>query len=132
MEGISDIKIVALDAKRPPVVRKAPYIDLFFELSHKAPKVWCEDFNGLLSKYKFPAKVQPDPGLFIETWVRTPDDVAPHLEHLKLEVAECNERYIENVRLAQGRKDGENAATAQGTGEQGRLNRIVAGLLFDS
>ncbi len=38
MEGISDIKIVSIDSKRPPVIRKQPYIALFFTLSHKGPK----------------------------------------------------------------------------------------------
>ena len=31
MEGISDIKIIGIDEKRPPKIRKEPYIDLVFK-----------------------------------------------------------------------------------------------------
>jgi len=130
MEGISDIRIVGLDARRPPVIRKAPYIDLFFELSHAVPKDWSEDFNGLLSKSEFPAKIQIAEGLYIETWVRTPDEVTEQFELLKSKVAECNERYIARTMLSRGDRDAKNSSLEGETGEQGRLNRIVAGLEF--
>jgi len=45
MDGISDIRIVGIDAKRPPIIRKEPCIDIYFELSHKVPKYWAEEFN---------------------------------------------------------------------------------------
>ena len=37
MEGISDLKIIGTDERRPPIIRKEPYIDVFFKLSHQAP-----------------------------------------------------------------------------------------------
>ena len=132
MEGISDIKIVALDPRRPPVIRKEPYLDLYFELSHKVPEDWSADFNELAAKKKLAAKIKPDEGLFIETWVRGPDDIIAHLEALKAKVAECNENYIAKIALRRGQEDDENALLASGTGEQGRLNRIIAGLDFDT
>ena len=97
MEGISDIKMIGLDPRRPPVLNKAPYIDLNFELSHEVPAAWAEDFNGSMSKHKFPAKIGADKRLFIETWVRSPDDVSSHFDLLKTKIAECNERFIARV-----------------------------------
>ncbi|HEY5700614.1 MAG TPA: hypothetical protein VIT83_00825 [Gammaproteobacteria bacterium] len=131
MEGISDIKIVSIDSKRPPVIRKQPYIDLYFTLSHKVPKGWGEDFNVLMLKQKFKTKIQPDEGLYIETWVGKPDDVVQHFTLLKTKVAECNEQYIAKVKLKASQRDGENSALAEEPGEQGRLNRIMASLEFE-
>ena len=130
MKGISDIKIVAVDSKRPPVIRKQPYIDLFFTLSHKVPKEWAVDFNALVSKLSFKSKIQTDEGLYIETWVRTPDDVAGHFEMLKAKTTECNENYIAKIQLSASKRDSESAALGNETGEQGRLNRIISGLQF--
>lgn len=131
MEGISDIRISGIDETRPPRVRKEPYINLYFKLNHKAPKEWCEDFNRLVSKKKFPAKVDPLIGLYIDTWVRKPEEVDPAFEGLKLAVKVCSEEYVERIR-EQARKDEANASSnLDDEGEQGRLNRIIAGLKFD-
>lgn len=83
MEGISDIRIVGLDERRPPRIRKEPYINLFFKLSHEAPADWCQCFNSLLAKHGSTPKIKPDEGLFIETWVRKPGEIEAHLELLK-------------------------------------------------
>ena len=131
MEGISDIKIVALDSKRPPAIRAAPYIDLFFELSHEVPRDWSVEFNALMSKHKPPAKIQTDKGQFIETWVRTPDDVVKQFELLKAKVAECNDIFTAIIMARLGRKNDANSSLENQPGEQGRLNRIVAGLKFE-
>lgn len=130
MEGISDIKIIAVDSKRPPVIRKQPYIDLFFTLSHKVPKEWAIDFNGLVSKQNFRSKIQTDEGLYIETWVRTPDEVSGHFNMLKDKVAECNESYTAKVLLRASKRADANSAIGNEQGEQGRLNGIIAGLEF--
>ena len=130
MEGISNIRIVALDAKRPPVIRKEPYIDLAFELSHKVPKNWGEEFNGLVAKKEFSASIRVDEGLYIETWVRSPDEVVANFDFLKRMVAECTAQYIAKIELSKGKQDAENTATNATLGEQGRLNTIVAGLDF--
>lgn len=132
MDGISDIKITGIDSKRPPVTRKQPYIDLYFQLSHKVPRNWAEDFNALLSSRKIRAKIQPDEGLYIETWVRGPDDVVERLKLLNSKIAECNESYIAKVLLRASTKDSQNSALENEGGEQGRLNRIVSSLEFEA
>jgi hypothetical protein len=130
VEGISDIKIVGIDERRPPRIRKEPYIELYFRLSHKAPVDWCQNFNALLSKHYYAPKIRVDDGLFIETWVRKPDEIGDLLEVLKTNVAKCSAAYIQNIEARQlaasraGHQDEE-------TGEQGRLNRIVAQLDYD-
>jgi hypothetical protein len=123
MEGISDIKIVGMDEKRPPKIRKEPYIDLVFRLSHKASPDWCRDFNDLMMKHEYAPK--------IETWVRTPDEIVAYFQLLKEKLAECTAQYIEKRRVSDLSKDSDNEALKQGEGEQGRLNRIIAGLDFD-
>jgi hypothetical protein len=132
MEGISDIRITGMDERRPPVIRKQPYIDLFFKLSHQAPADWCRDFNNLLSKHPSTPKIKEVEGLYIEAWVRTPDDIAPLLEQLKATVTKCTHQYIRRIELA-ARKAGDASASLahESSGEQGRLNRILAALDFD-
>ena len=129
MEGISDIKISGIDEMRPPRIRKEPYINLFFKLIHKAPSDWCDHFNHLVAKREYPVKIDPAAGLFIETWVRKPDEIEPALEGLKKAVSQCNQDYI-----ARSLAEANGAAATQeklgDTGEQGNLNRIVAGLDF--
>jgi hypothetical protein len=132
VEGISDIKIAGIDEKRPPVIRKEPYIDIFFKLSHQAPADWCKDFNALLSKHPTAPKIKEKEGLYIEGWVRTADEIEIFLEQLKEKIAECNRLYIERIELSLHNSNDSNALLAQqGGGEQGRLNRIIAALNFD-
>jgi hypothetical protein len=131
MEGISDIKIVGIDAKRPPVIRKEPYINMYFKLSHKVPLDWGQDFNALMAKIQCAGKINTTDGLYIETWVRTPDEITEHLQLLKDKIAECNKLYIAKILMSQSKQDGKNAALGQESGEQGRLNTIIAGLKFD-
>ena len=131
MEGISDIKITGIDDKRPPVIRKEPYIDIYFKLSHQAPLLWCKDFNAILSKHPSTPRINEKEGLYIETWVRKPDEIAGLLERLKETVVECTRRYIERVELSMRNTNDANALLSkQGGGEQGRLNKIIAELDF--
>lgn len=130
MEGISDIKITGIDEKRPPRIRKEPYIDLCFKLAHKAPVDWCQDLVDHVSKMDFPIKIDTQECLYIETWVRSPHDIAAHLQTLKKAVAECNARYIEKIRAGERDLDDGIDALARETGPQGQLNRIIAGLDF--
>ena len=131
MEGISDIKIISIDDKRPPKIRKEPYIDIVFKLSHQAPADWCSDFNALLARHPTTPKIKEKEGLYIEAWVRTPDEIPPFFELLKEKVAECSRRYIERIELSTRNEGDANALLAGETGEQGRLNRIIAALDFD-
>ena len=130
MEGISDLKISGIDEMRPPRIRKEPYINLFFKLVHKAPKDWCDHFNHLVAKREYPVKIDPARGLFIETWVRRPVEIESSLEGLKKAVSRCNQDYIARV-LAEANSAVAMQDNADDTGEQGKLNRIVAGLDFD-
>ncbi|HKK05089.1 MAG TPA: hypothetical protein VKA50_04505 [Gammaproteobacteria bacterium] len=132
MEGISDIRIAGIDDRRPPIIRKEPYIDIFFKLSHQAPADWCREFNNLAAKHPSSPRMKETEGLIIETWVRTPDEIVPLLDRLKDLVAQCTRQYIERIEES-ARQTGEaNASLAHESGEQGRLNRILAGLDFDT
>ena len=130
MEGISDIRIVGMDETRPPRIRKEPYIDLCFRLSHKVPIDWCRDFTGLQSKQVFSSKINTDECLYIETWVRLPSEIAGQLQMLKQTITECNASYIEKIEASQRDRAGGNDQLQKAEGPQGDLNRIIAGLDF--
>jgi len=133
MEGISDIRISGIDEQRPPLIRKEPYINLYFKLNHKAPKEWCEQFNDLLRKGQYPIELKLDEGLYIESWVRKIEEIKPMVDHLKQAVTKCTEMYIAKID-ADARADAEASSNAsvEDSGEQGRLNRVIAELDFDS
>jgi len=132
MEGISDIKIIGIDEKRPPKILREPYIDLFFKLSHKVPLDWGRDFKDLMAGHPSKAKVDEKNGLFINAWVRTPDEIAEFLELLKKKVDECSRNYIERIEASTRSAGDADASMAQEeSGEQGRLNKIIAALEFD-
>ena len=103
-----------------------------FQLSHKAPPDWCKDFNDSLSKNSYAPKINLDDGLYIQTWVRSIDEIVGLLHLLKTSVAECTVRYIEKVQQSARAADGENSLLKEGSGEQGRLNAVIAGLDFKS
>lgn len=130
MEGISDICIIGIDETRPPRIRKEPYIDIFFKLSHQAPADWCKDFNNLVSSSSSSAKIVEKEGLFIETWVRSPDDIIALLQYLKDTVMECTEKYIQRIELSAKNALQDNSLGNEVSGEQGRLNQIIASLEF--
>ena len=130
MEGISDIRITGIDETRPPRIRKEPYIDLCFRLAHKAPVDWCHDFTDHQSKSAFPSKIDIKECLYIETWVRTQDEIIGHLQSLKKAVAQCNVRYIEKIEARERGRDGDIDALAKEAGPQGQLNRLIAALDF--
>ena len=130
MEGISDIKIAGIDERRPPRIRKEPYIDLCFRLTHKAPVDWCQDFSDSQTKVAIPVKIDTKECLYIETWVRSQDEIVGRLQILKKAVAECNTRYIEKVQALERGRGGDNDALAKEAGPQGQLNRLIAALDF--
>jgi len=131
MEGISDIKIIGIDEQRPPKIRKEPYIDIVFKLSHKAPADWCKDLNGLMSQHSCTPKIKEAEGLYIEAWVRTPDEIDDVLEQLKENIATCTNEYIERIERSYLNTNDANATTSEEEGEQGRLNKIIASLNYD-
>lgn len=131
MQGISDIKIVGIDEKRPPIIRKEPYIDIFFKLSHQAPSDWCKDFNSLLAKYPYSVQIKEKEGTYIEAWVRKPDEIVALLDDLKTSVEKCTHQYIERIELSARQANDRDETQQEATGEQGRLNKIIASLEFD-
>ena len=130
MEGISDIRVVGIDEKRYPRIRKAPYIDLFFKLSHQAPKEWCDYFNDLGKRLDPPVKIDKSDGLFIEAWVRDMDLIPACLDKIKQAVEASNAKYMETVRQLR-MASGEDALRSGEDTRQGRLNAILASLNFD-
>ena len=130
MKGISDIKIVGIDETRPPRIRKEPYINLYFKMSHEVPKVWSEGFNRLVANGEFPVKIDSSTGLYIETWVRKPEEIEIVLGKLKKAVSTCNQEYITRIE-AEAFAAADVGGKSDDEGEQGRLNRIIAGLNFD-
>lgn len=132
MEGISDIKIIGIDERRPPRILREPYIDLYFKLSHKPPLDWSRDFKELMAGHPSKARVDEKNGLFINGWVRRPDDVAAFLELLKEKVDECSRQYIKRIETSvRDASDADASMVKEESGEQGRLNKIVASLDFD-
>ena len=131
MEGISDIKIIGIDEMRPPRIKKDPYIDLYYKLSHKAPKDWCSDFNNLVSKLQYTTNIKDDEGLFIQSWVRKPEEIPDSFDLIKKAVATCSEEYIAKIEAASAAAAGKSGSEEEATGEQAKLNQILAGLVFD-
>ena len=130
MEGISDLKIIGIDELRPPIIRKEPYIDIFFKLSHQAPLEWCKDLNALLSKNTSSASIEEKKGLFINTWVRSSGEIPELFNELKTAITECTRLYIERITLASQESLNNDSQAVDDTGEQGQLNRIIASLDF--
>ena len=129
MSQAEHIGIKSVDANRPPLIRKDPYIELFFELSALAPREWCDDFNSSLQKHISKPKVRSDEGQFIETWVRRADDIPAHLDLLKEAVNSCNElQAAKALELANTvvSESGEPSVSS----EQAHLNAVVAALDF--
>jgi len=131
VEGISDIKIIGIDEKRPPIIRNEPYIDLIFKLSHQAPADWCNDFNSLMSKHPGSPKIKQQEGLYIESWVKTPDAIVDYLEQLKAKVTECSVTYIERIEQSARVNKTADPSQVEEASPQGRLNKIIAELVFD-
>lgn len=132
MKGISDIKIIGVDKARPPFIRKEPYIDIYFELSHQAPTDWCEDLNTRLTNNHTTktSSINGKEGLFIKSWVRTPGEITSLLEQLKNEITECTSQYIERIQLNSPHLDGKTSGTSESS-EQINLNNIITSLVFD-
>ena len=126
----TNFRIVGLDETRPPVIQRMPCIDLFFELNERAPKDWCDLFSSRTGKPRYPVKISPEDGLFVETWVRNSSEIESALVSVKAMVAGCNGAYDE----AQNSKVTAVAVTKDGpviSPEQTTLNTVVAGLTFD-
>lgn len=127
MEGISDICIAGIDETRRPRILKEPYINLFFKLSHKVPDEICSEFNRLLGKHQYPARINESEGLYVETWVRSQEEIAPHLELLKKSIKQCVNSYIAKIHAANASRSGDVQVSA----EQARLNALIDKLNYE-
>ncbi len=131
MNPPEELKIVGIDSSRFPKINKAPYINLVFKLSEKVTDEWCQDFNGLFANAEYSVKVDKVDRIYIETWVRTMDEIPGHLEMLKEKVAESNKISLDReIARAKVITDG-NEALAGEKGQQGLLNKVIADLNFD-
>lgn len=132
MTIFNEIKIIGLDANRPPRIRKEPYIDMFYQLSEDAPEEWCDDFESYGRQLNPMAKIDKTTRIFINTYVNDMDVIPVHFAQLKEAVSNCNVQFVEKLqqRAAAQAKDDEKLQ-GQG-GEQFKLNEIVASLEFDS
>lgn len=132
MQDIMNIKIVGIDEKRPPLIQKEPYIDLFFQLSHKVPEDWCEDFNDLTKKLNPPIKIDKGKALFIETYVRDMNQIVKHLETIKHTIITCNEHYIKRCQERELAAQAKMSAVPGISGKQSQLNAIVDALNYSN
>lgn len=127
----SNIKIVGIDEKRPPRIRKEPYIDLYFKLSDSPSEDWCDHFNKISKKLVPPAKIDKRTSLFIDAYVRDMKHIPDYLDEIKKQVTVCNEQQNENFRLRALADAANNSSLSGEEGEQGKLNSIIAALEFD-
>ncbi len=129
MEHIKDIKIKGLDPKRKPTLKNKNYVDIIFELSQKAPRDWCADFNVLASKESLNAKIDPNEGLYVETWVRNINDIPQELELIKQLIIICSNCFIEQKQEEElAWQQSESTKTNSRSDE---LETILASLSYD-
>lgn len=130
MKDISDLKIVGIDEARPPIIRKEPYIELYFKLIHQAPREWCQVFNECVAKSTYPISIKIDDGLFVETWVRKAEEVEAALKMIQVAIKTSIALYIETIE-AKTRNLTSQSVGVEATGEQLELNKIIIGLDYD-
>jgi hypothetical protein len=130
VKDISDIHITGIDETRPPRIRKEPYIDLFFKLSHQAPADWCSDFNGMMANHPRNPSIKKEEGLYIETWVRAPGDINELFNLLKETVQECSVVYIQRIEDSIRQSSEQGSSSGNESEEQKRLNQIISELDF--
>jgi len=131
MSDIKDIKVIGFDNDRPPRIRKEAYIDLYFQLSQKAPLDWCEDFNALGRKVNPSPKIDKNKGLHIETYVNNMSLIAQQLASVKALLLQCNQQYQQKIDEKARILAASNASLQGQDGEQFKLNQIVDALSFD-
>lgn len=130
MSSFEEIKIAGIDLDRPPQMRKESYIDLFYKLSAKPPSDWCEDFNALGRQLSPAAKIDKTSGECIDTYTNDMEKIPSQLGEIKQAVKDCNEQYLEKIKLKALELAASNAALQGQGGEQEKLNQIIASLDF--
>ena len=85
-----------------------------------------------MSKHPSKPKIDEKDCLFINTWVRKPDEIADQLDLLKKKIVECNLAYIERLeQLTRVANEGGSSRSGEISDEQANLNKIIAALNFD-
>ena len=93
------------------------------------PRDWCADFNLLFSKSLLNAKINPDNGLYVETWVRDITHIQNELDQIKEIIKTCNKNYI-----AQKLKEAaawQRAEEGKGDSRSDALDKVLDLLNFD-
>ena len=129
MNHTNDIRIKGIDKKRWPNLNNKKYIDVYYELSEKAPRDWCLDFNQFFSKERNRIKINPDRGEFIETWVREMEEIPSLLHAIKDIVAKCNDRQTEKSKREYAANQASYNETK--TASHNKLEEILASLQFE-
>ena len=129
MSGIENIKIKSLDPNRRPSLKNKKYIDVFYELSQKAPRDWCGDFNLLFSKSSLNVKINPDEGLYVETWVKDLTHIQNELDQIKEFIKACNRSYIDQ-KLKEAAAI-QRTESIQGDSKSDALDKVLDLLNFD-
>ena len=132
MTDISKIKVIGTDENRPPVIRKENYIDLYFKLSIKAPKDWCEDFNKFGHQISPPAKIGLEEGTIISTYVHDMNQIQGQLDKIKQQISKCSKEYLENERQKELALAARRADTTGSNARQNQLNEIIARLNYET
>ncbi len=128
MDEFNDIKIAGIDTKRPPRVDlDTEFVNVFFQLSHNAPKEWCQFFNATLDKSEVQAFIDAKDGRFIES-ISLPDRLPLQLDFLKTCVDKCNSAYRGHLDEVVKRNKQEKEVKKK---KQDKLQTIIAQLSFD-
>ena len=129
MEKIANLKIKGIDPNRIPNLDNNNYIDVIYELTQKAPRNWCLDFNNFFSKDRHKTRIDPEKGVYIETWVRNMDEIANELDLIKQKIKMCNTNYIK--KLEEEALLRKNSQSDNSSIEGKKLEKILAELNFD-
>ncbi len=130
MIEVLELKIIGLDPDRPPMLQRQPCIDLAFQLSDIAPADWCDEFQKGVGKQRYPIKIDPEAGEFVETWVRTPEEIEKALETVKELVQRGNVAYKEAL-YAKNNIVAPDEPVKEVSPAQLALDKVVAALNFD-
>ena len=129
MDKFLNLKIKGIDPNRVPHLENNNYIDVVYELTEKAPREWCVEFNNFFSKERHKTRIDPKNGLFIETWVRNMNEIPTELDHLKQKIIICTKNYNVNLQKKNARlKDLQSEKKSE---EVKKLEQIIASLSFD-
>ena len=131
MSDIKEIRIIGFDKDRLPRVRKEAYIDLYLQLSKKAPLDWCEDFNALGRKVNPSPKIDINKGVHIETYVNNMNLIEQQITAAKALVLKCNQQYQQKMDEKARILAASNVSLQGQGGEQLKLNTIIEAISFD-